>query len=182
MDCESPCINRTRNLLTEAGEANLQHRREIKIANMVVKKMANPEHPINRYLRNRKIYYGQRLSLTCPFFVRAKEACFQLEVDVDQMAQPEYTPWITNRDNNIDTTLLALPKGSSTLRIRAELETTLNTNYPNSTQIYTYGSKMEGKVGCAVVTPSEIREIRLQSPFSIFNAEAETINMTRTSE
>jgi hypothetical protein len=63
---------------------------------MVVKKMANPEHPINRYLRNRKIYYGQRLSLTCPFFVRAKEACFQLEVDVDQMAQPEYTPWITN--------------------------------------------------------------------------------------
>jgi hypothetical protein len=79
------CINRTRNLLTEAGDANLQQRREIKIANMVVKKMANPEHPMNRYLRNRKIYYGQRLSLTCPFFVRAKEACFQLEVDVDQI-------------------------------------------------------------------------------------------------
>jgi hypothetical protein len=89
-------------------------------------------------------------------------------------------------DNNTDTTLLAIPKGSSTLRIRAELETTLNTNYPNSPQIFTYGSKMEGKVGCAVVTPSEIREIRLQSPFSIFNAETEAINtainMTRTSE
>jgi ribonuclease HI len=59
-------------------------------------------------------------------------------------------------------------------------------NYPNYTQICTDGSKMEGKVGCAVVTPTEIREIRLQSPFSINNAEAEAINtainMTRTSE
>jgi ribonuclease HI len=185
------CINRTQNLLIEAGEATLQQRREKKVANMVVKIMAKPEHPINRYLRNKKIYdqYGQRSSLTCPFFIRAKEACFQLEVDlkdVDQTVQPEYTPWITNMDSNIDTTLLALPKGSSTLRIRAELETTLNANYPNYTQIYTDGSKMEGNVGCAVVTPTEIREIRLQSPFSIFNAEAEAINtainMTRTFE
>jgi hypothetical protein len=95
---------------------------------MVVKIMAKPEHPINRYLRSRKIYglYGQRSSLTCPFFVRAKEACFQLEVGT-----PEYTPWITNMDSNTDTTLLALPKGSSTIRIRAELETTLNANYLN---------------------------------------------------
>jgi hypothetical protein len=42
--------------------------------------------------------------------------------DVDQMVQPEYTPWITNMEVNIDTTMIALPKGSSTLRIRAELE------------------------------------------------------------
>jgi ribonuclease HI len=45
---------------------------------------------------------------------------------------------------------------------------------------------MEEKVGCSVVTPTKIREIRLQSPFSIFNAEAEaintSINMTRASE
>jgi ribonuclease HI len=79
-----------------------------------------------------------------------------------------------------------IPKGSSTLRIKAELETTLNTKYPIYTPIYMEGSKMEGKVGCAVVTPTEIREIRLQSPFSIFNAEAEAINtainMTKTSE
>jgi hypothetical protein len=98
--------------------------------------------------------------------------------------QPEYTPWITNIDSNIDTTLLAFPKGSSTLRIRAELETTLNTNYPNYTQIYTDGSKIEGNVGCAVVTSTKIREIRLQSPFSIFNAQAinTAINMTKASE
>jgi hypothetical protein len=52
---------------------------------------------------------------------------------------------------NIDTTMLALPKGSSTLKIRAELEETRNANYPDYTQIYTNGSKMEERVGCVVV-------------------------------
>jgi hypothetical protein len=36
-------INRTQNLLTEAGEATLQQRREIKIVNMVVKIMAKTD-------------------------------------------------------------------------------------------------------------------------------------------
>jgi hypothetical protein len=65
--------------------------------------------------------------------------------DVDQMVQPEYTPWITNMEFNIDTTMIALPKGSSTLRIRAELEETLNAKYPDYTQIYTDGSKPQVK-------------------------------------
>jgi hypothetical protein len=69
-----------------------------------------------------------------------------LEVDLkddDQMVQPEYTLWIINMELNIDTTMLALLKRSSTLRIRAELEETLNVNYLDYTQIYTDGSKME---------------------------------------
>jgi hypothetical protein len=53
-----------------------------------------------------------------------------LEVDLkDQMIQPEYPPWITNMVVIIDTTMLALPKGSSILKIRTELEKTLNANY-----------------------------------------------------
>jgi hypothetical protein len=79
-------------------------------------------------------------------------------------------------DVNIDTIILVLPKESSTLRIRAELEETLNKNYPDYTQIYTDESKMEERVGCTVVTPGENMEIRLPKPFSIFNAEAEAIN------
>jgi hypothetical protein len=56
------------------------------------------------------------------------------------------------------------------------LEETLNSNDPDYTLIYTDGSKMEEKVGCAVVTPGENKEIRLPRPFSILNAEAEAIN------
>jgi hypothetical protein len=86
---------------------------------------------------------------------------------VDQMVQPEPTPCITNMEVNIDITMLALPKGSSTLRIRAEFEEILNANYLDYTQIYTDGSKMEERVriGCAVVTPGENKEIRLPRPF-----------------
>jgi hypothetical protein len=71
--------------------------------------------------------------------------------------------------------MLALPKESTTLRIRAEFEETLNANHPDYTQIYTDGSKMEERVGCGV-TPSENKEIQLPRPFSIFNAEVKAIN------
>jgi hypothetical protein len=99
-----------------------------------------PEHPINRNLKNKKAYdqYGLRPSLTTPFFVRAKEICSMLEVDIKdvvQMVQPEYTPWITIMKVNIDTIMLALPKGSS-IRIRAELQEILDANYLDYTQIY----------------------------------------------
>jgi hypothetical protein len=73
---------------------------------MAVKITTKPEHPINRHLKNKKAYdqYGLRPNPTTPFFVRAKETCFMLEVklkDVDQMVQPEYTPWITNMEVNV---------------------------------------------------------------------------------
>jgi hypothetical protein len=115
---------------------------------MAVKITRKPEHPINRHLKNKKAddQYGLRPNLATPFFVRAKETCSMLVVnlkDVNQMVQPEYTPWITNMEVNIDTTIVALPKESSTLRTIAELGETLNANYPDYTQIYTDGSKME---------------------------------------
>jgi hypothetical protein len=105
---------------------------------MAVKITTKPEHQINQHQKNKKAYdkYGLRPGLTNPFFVRAKETCYMLEIDlknVDQMVQPEYTPCITNREINIDTTMLALSKGWSTLRIRTELEETLNANYPDYT-------------------------------------------------
>jgi hypothetical protein len=62
-----------------------------------------------------------------------------LEVDLKNvylMVQPEFTPWYTNTEVNIDTPMLALPKGSSKLRIRANMDETLNANYPDYTQIY----------------------------------------------
>jgi hypothetical protein len=120
---EAFCINRTQNLLTKARKATLQQRREIKIANMVVKIMAKPEHPIDTWETGKFMISTDK--------DRASHALFSLEpklsADVEQTAQPEYAPWIT---------LLALPKGSSTLRIKTELETILNTDYPIYTQIY----------------------------------------------
>jgi hypothetical protein len=127
------CINQNQNLLIEAGQSTLQQRREIKTAKMAVKVTTNPEHQINRHLHNKKAFdqYGLGPSLTTPFFVRAKETCSMLEIDlkdVGQMVQPEYTPLVTNMEVNIDTTMLAL---SSTLRITA--------NLPDYARKYTVG-------------------------------------------
>jgi hypothetical protein len=128
--------------------STLQQRREIKTVNIAVKITTKPEHPINRNLNNKKAYdqYGVKPSPTTFFFVTAKETCSMLQVDLkddDHMLQLEYTLWITNMEVNIDTTMLALTEGSSTLRIRAKLEETLNANYLEYTQIYTDGSKIE---------------------------------------
>jgi hypothetical protein len=110
---------------------------------------------------------------------RALYALFSLEPkkSASSWRLTSRTPWITNIDNYIDTTLLTLSKGSSMLRIRAELGNNLEYELP----------ELPKKWGRAVVTPPEIREIQLQSPYSIFNAEAEAvintaIKMTRTSE
>jgi hypothetical protein len=61
------------------------------------------------------------------------------------------------------------------LRIRAELEETINANFPDYTQKYTDGSKIEVRVVCAVVLSGENKEIRLLRRFSIFNTEPEAI-------
>jgi hypothetical protein len=73
---------------------------------------------------------------------------------------------------NIDTTMLTLPKGLSTLRKRAELEEILPGLQPN---IYER-IKIEERVGCAAVTTDENKELRLSRPFSISNAEAKAID------
>jgi hypothetical protein len=123
-------------------------------------------------MKNKKAYdqYGLRPSLTTTFIVRAKETCSMLKVDlkdVDQMVQPEYTPWITNMEVNIATTILALSKGSSSLRIRAELEKNPQRKLPE------LHPNIQGRIknwGQNRVVSSYLRS------FSIFNAEAEAIN------
>jgi hypothetical protein len=105
--------------LIEHGESTLQQRREIKTANMAVKITTKPEHPMHRHLKNKKAYDQYRLAQTKPNYLFLRQSqrnlLHMLEVDlkdVDQMVQPEYTPFITNREVNIDTTmLLSSPQG-----------------------------------------------------------------------
>jgi hypothetical protein len=73
---------------------------------------------------------------------------------------------------NIDTTMLTLPKGSSTLRKRAELEEIL----PGLQSNIHERIKIEERVGYAAVATNENKELRLSRPFSIFNAEAKAID------
>jgi hypothetical protein len=78
-------------------------------------------------LRKRKIYdqYGQKPILTCSFFIRAKEVCFQLEVDLEDVNQTVQPENIRQGEQNRHNNTIALLKEPNTLRIRVELENTL---------------------------------------------------------
>jgi hypothetical protein len=69
------------------------------------------------------------------------------------MVQPEYTPWITSMEIIIDTTMLALPQGMEHTQNKSRVgrNPKRKLKYPDYTHIYTDGSKIEERVGCAVV-------------------------------
>jgi hypothetical protein len=69
--------------------------------------------------------YALNPTLARLFFVRALEACSSLEVDLDtveSVKQLEHPPWIGDNMENVNTKMTAIPKGTATARIKAEME------------------------------------------------------------
>jgi hypothetical protein len=143
---------------------------------MAVKIITKPEHTINQHLNNKKAYdqYGLRPSLTTPFFVRAKETCSMLEVDLKYVDQcSNRNTCITNMEVSIDITMLALPRDrahSNKSRVGRNLKRKLPGLHPN------IHGRIKNGGESRVVTSGENKGNRLPRPFSIYNAEAEEIN------
>jgi hypothetical protein len=60
--------------------------------------------------------------------VRALEACPSLEVDLDMVEsarQLEHPPRIGDNMENVNTQMAAIPKGTATARIKAEMKQTI---------------------------------------------------------
>jgi hypothetical protein len=71
------------------------------------------------------------------------------------------------------TQLMALPKGSGSARIRAELETIIEVEgLREYARVYTDGSGMDERSGCEIVMGQRKVKIRLAGRMSILNAEA----------
>jgi hypothetical protein len=70
---------------------------------------------------------------------------------------------------NVNTQMTAIPKGTVTARIKAEMEQTIEEEgLEEYVRVYTDGSLMEDQVGCAIICE-----------MSILNAEAVAIKATR---
>jgi hypothetical protein len=93
---------------------------------------------------------------------------------VEYVKELEHPPWINNNFDNMITQLMALPKRSVSARIRAELETTIEEE-GDSLGVYTDGSVMDERSGCAIVMGHREVKIRLTGQMSIFNAKAQVI-------
>jgi hypothetical protein len=74
----------------------------------------------------------------------------------------EHPPWINNNSDNMITQLMALPKGSGSARIRAELKTIIEEEgLREYARVYTDGSVMDERSGCAIVMGQREVKIRL---------------------
>jgi hypothetical protein len=71
---------------------------------------------------------------------------------VECVKELEHPPWINNNSDNMITELVALPKGSRSARIRAELETIMEEEgLQEYARVYTDGSVTNERSGCAIV-------------------------------
>jgi hypothetical protein len=79
--------------------------------------------------------------------------------------------------------LMALPKGSGSARIRAELATIVEEEELRKySRFFTDGSVMDEQSGCAILMGQREVKIRLPGQMSIFNAEEQAIKITRRCE
>jgi hypothetical protein len=77
------------------------------------------------------------------------------EIDVRKIeTTPNYArpPWLGNKNDTIDLTMCATPKGASKERIQAEFTSLMAEKYEEHDRVYTDGSLMDDKVGFTVVT------------------------------
>jgi hypothetical protein len=90
------------------------------------------------------------MKLTKPFFIRALKACATLDVDlnmVEKARREEHPPWIGDNMKNIITSMMVVPQEAGTLRLKAELEQTIEEEgLQEFTRVYTDGSVMEDRV------------------------------------
>jgi hypothetical protein len=134
----------------------------------------NENHPVNKLLTDQEVYdeYALRRKLSKPFFIKAQDACATVGVDlgtVECVKELEHPPWINNNADNLITQLMAMPKGSGSARIRAELNTIIEEEgLQKYARVHTDGSVMDEQSGWEV-------KIKLAGQMSIFNTEAQAI-------
>jgi hypothetical protein len=167
------CVCRTENIMCESGFESLAEKEKAK----------NSSHPVNGWFKEKEAHedYALKPKLSGPFFVRALKACSSLDTVERQLEHP---PWIGDNMEDVNLQMTAIPNGTATARIKAEMEQTIEEGgLEEYIRVYTDGSLMEDRVGCAIICEAREIKIRLPKQISIFNAEAvailEAIKATR---
>jgi hypothetical protein len=151
----------------ESGYDNLDEKKRRKLNNIALHVAVNENHPANKLLRDQEVYdeYALRRQLSKPFFIRAQEACATLGMDlgtVECVKELEHPSWINNNSDNMIIQLMALPKGSGSARVRAEMETIIEEEgLRKYARVYTDSSVMDERSGCAIAMGQREVKIRL---------------------
>jgi hypothetical protein len=109
---------------------------------------------------------AMKTSTPHPIFIKVIETFGKQEIDVLKIeTTPDYARPPANKNEIIDLTMCATPKGASRERIQAEFTSLMADKYVEHDRVYTDGSSMDDKVGFAVVTNNRTisKRMRLQS-------------------
>jgi hypothetical protein len=136
--------------MCESGFDSLAESRKRKIINTAIHAAENSSHPVNRWFKEKGAYedYALKPKLSRPFF----------EVDlvdldtVDSASQLEHPPWNWDNMEHVITQMTTIPKRTITARIKAEMEQTIEEEgLEKYARVYTDGSLMDDRVGCAII-------------------------------
>jgi ribonuclease HI len=166
--------SRIENLLCEAGMTSLEQRRKLLSTETAVKITSNTKNPLKNMILNSTDYHtfiGPRT--TKPFYIRAQDSSATLDINLAEVWEnslQQQAPWIKGRFS-FDYSMQKFDKNNNQQIIRAEFLKLQQNCYQHLVSIFTDGSKMADKTGCAVITPDQEIKIRLADHTTVYTAE-----------
>ena len=177
-------------LLCEANIPSLDHRRKNLILNYITKAASNSSNPVIKLYKNVPIYaeiYKKRKRLTKPLILRAHLMLKKFQDPIPLLKEKlitRFPPWLNYKPKILDILELGF-SNEHPLIVNNSLVLELISKY-GAIPIYTDGSKKNDNVGCAIITPTQQIQIKLQSFFSVFSSElyaiAEAVNFIKENE
>lgn len=169
-----------KSILAEAEDMPLEFRRKELVIMFSMKILSRPQSPTYNYYVKSSILdtqYELKPKLIQPFRIRAAKYLNELNIDVPPIYKETISPlkpW-DKHDLPVNFELSKYQKEHTPQYIYKNLFHELNNKYTDHIKIYTDGSVMNEKSGCAVVFDSEIYRYRLREYFSVFSCEATAI-------
>lgn len=168
-------------LLCEAGIYNLYYRRSRLILNYAAKVWTLPFHPNYDLIRfqNEENHFCQRQSAAKPLKIRVNALIQNTNIKIDNVFinQPKIPPPWQIKKITVHYELTLYDKVNTNPNLIKTILLDIINSCEEPACIYTDGSKMNSKVGCAIHDGIITKKWRLQDSASIFTAELYAILM-----
>ena len=166
--------SRVTSLLVDAGLPPLHLRRDKQLLNYTNKIFSSPKHPLYNELKDNTnlIKYSNRTLRYQPFVARALIAHKKYNLPkpkIDLQKFHKHPPWTLNI--HIDMTISSYNKNITAPITYRQLYRQKVEQYQEHYKIYTDGSKIDDKTGCAFATSQFSSKFHLPDYTSVFTAE-----------
>ena len=168
-------------LYVEADEPSLYSRREKLSLQYAIRLAANPSNPAHEvtFPPNYVDLYEQKPKAIKSFRIRISpllEAANIKPQNVEKHITPDIPAWCVKQPDILFDLHSGKTSESNPHMLKDDFRR-LQSRYKNYQQVYTYGSKEDSKVGCAVTSGNHSNMQRIPDDSSIFAAEAKAVDL-----